>query len=55
MPFLTLEFAILFLKALNIDYPLIWISLNVVERSLDHLMTSVPLIGAKEEMLHLMP
>ena len=31
MAFLTLEFAILFLKALNIDFPLIVISLNVVE------------------------
>ena len=31
MSFLTLEFAILFLKALNIDFPLILISLNVVE------------------------
>ena len=29
MSFLTLEFAILFLKALNIDFPLILISLNV--------------------------
>ena len=34
MSFLTLEFAILFLKVLNIDLPLILISLNVVERSL---------------------
>ena len=33
MSFLTLEFAILFLKVLNIDFPLILISLNVVERS----------------------
>ena len=32
--FLTLEFAISFLKVLNIDFPLILISLNVVERSL---------------------
>ena len=31
---LTLEFAISFLKVLNIDFPLILISLNVVERSL---------------------
>ena len=31
MSFLTLEFAILFLKVLNIDSPLILISLNVVE------------------------
>ena len=34
MSFLTLEFAILFLKVLSIDFPLILISLNVVERSL---------------------
>ena len=36
MSFLTLEFAISFLKVLNIDidFPLILISLNVVERSL---------------------
>ena len=34
MSFLTLEFTILFLKVLNIDFPLILISLNVVERSL---------------------
>ena len=31
MSFMTLEFAILFLKVLNIDFPLILISLNVVE------------------------
>ena len=30
--FLTLEFAILFLKVLNIDLPLISMSLNVLER-----------------------
>ena len=34
MSFLTLEFAILFLNALKINFPLILISLNVVERSL---------------------
>ena len=34
MSFLTLEFAILFLKVLNIDFLLILISLNVLERSL---------------------
>ena len=34
MSFLTLEFAISFLKVLNIDFSLILISLNVVERSL---------------------
>ena len=31
MSFLMLEFAILFLKVLHIDFPLIFISLNVVE------------------------
>ena len=31
MSFLTLEFAISFLKVLNIDFPLILISLNVIE------------------------
>ena len=34
MSFLTLEFAILFLKVLNIDFLLILISLNVAERLL---------------------
>ena len=34
MSFLTLEFAISFLEVLNIDFPLILIALNVVERSL---------------------
>ena len=34
MAFLTLEFAILFLKVLNIDFLLILISLNVAEISL---------------------
>ena len=33
MSFLSLEFAILFLKILNIDFPLLLIPLNVVERS----------------------
>ena len=36
MLFLTQEFEILFLKVLNIDFSLILISLNVVERSLLH-------------------
>ena len=45
MSFLTLEFAILFLKVLNIDFPLILISLNVVERSLLLYMTLV-IVGA---------
>ena len=34
MSFLMLEFAISFLKVLNIDFSLILSSLNVVERSL---------------------
>ena len=34
MSFLALEFAILFLKVLNIDFALLLISLNVVERLL---------------------
>ena len=34
MSFMTLEFAILFLKVIFIDFTLILISLNVVERSL---------------------
>ena len=34
MSFLTLDVAILFLKVLNIDFSLILISLNVVEKSL---------------------
>ena len=37
MSFLTLELVILFVKALNVDFPLILISLNVAERSLLHL------------------
>ena len=48
MSFLTLAFAILFLKVLNIDFPLIFISLNVVERSLLHLMTSV-IVGVNKK------
>ena len=54
MPFLTLEFAILFLKVLNIDFPLISVSLNVVERSLLLQMTLV-IVGANGKMLNLMP
>ena len=54
MSFLTLEFAILFLKVLNIDFLLILISLNVVERSLLLLMTLV-IVGANGKMLNLMP
>ena len=46
MSFLTLEFTILFLNALNIDFPLILISLNV--------MTLV-IVGVNEKMLDLMP
>ena len=34
MSFLMLEFEISFLKVLNIDFPLILFSLNVVERSM---------------------
>ena len=54
MSFLTLEFAILFLKVLNIDFPLELISLNVVERLLPLSMTSV-IVGVNEKMLNLMP
>ena len=54
MSFLTLKFAILFLKALNIDFPLILISLNVVERSLLLKMASV-IVGVNEKILNLMP
>ena len=54
MSFLTLEFRISFLKVLNIDFPLILISLNVVERSLLLKMTLV-IVGAHGKMLHLMP
>ena len=53
MSFLTLVFAILFLKVLNIDFPLILISLNDVERSLLLQMTSV-IVGVNEKMLNLM-
>ena len=54
MSFLTLEFAILFLKALNIYFPLILISLNIVEGSLLLLMTSV-IVSVNEKLLNLMP
>ena len=54
MSFLTLEFAISFLKVLNIDFPLILISLNVVERLLLLQMTLV-IVGASGKMLSLMP
>ena len=54
MSFLTPEFAILFLKVLNIDFPLMLISLNVVERSLLLKMTSV-IVGANGKMLSMMP
>ena len=54
MSFLALEFAISFLKVLNIDFPLILISLNVVERSLLLQMTLV-IVGANGKMLNLMP
>ena len=54
MSFLTLEFGILFLKVKNIDFPLIVISLNVVERSLLLYFTSV-IAGVNKKMLNLMP
>ena len=53
MSFLTLEFAILYLKVLNIDFPLLF-SINVVERSLLLQMTSV-IARLNEKMLNLMP
>ena len=46
MSLLTLEFTVLFLKVLNIDFPLILISLNVVERSL-----TLVIVGAKPDAL----
>ena len=49
MSFLTLEFAILFVKVLNIDIPLIWISLNVVERS-QLLEMTIVIVGANRKM-----
>ena len=48
MSLLMLEIAILFLKVLDIDFPLILISLNVLERSLLFQMTSV-IVGVKEK------
>ena len=53
MSFLTLDLAILFLKAQNIDFSLILISTNVVERSLLLQVTSV-IFGVNEKMLNLM-
>ena len=53
MSFLTLEFAILFLKVLNIDYPLILISINVAERSLLFIMGSI-IVDVNEKILNLM-
>ena len=53
MSLLTLNFAILFLKAQNIDFSLILISINVVERSLLLQLTSV-IVGVNEKMLNLM-
>ena len=53
MSFRVLELAIFFLKALNIDFPLILISLNAVRRSSLHYMTSV-IVGVNEKMLNLM-
>ena len=54
MSFLTLEFAILFLKVLNINFPLILISLNVIETSLLLEMTLI-IAGANRKLLNLMP
>ena len=54
MSFLTLEFAVLFLKVLNIDFPLILTSFNVVERSL-LLWVTLVIVGANRKMLSLMP
>ena len=54
MSFLKVEFAKLFLKVLNIDFPLILISLNILERSLLLQMTSV-IVVVNEKMLNLMP
>ena len=53
MSFLMLGFAILFLKALNIDLPLILVSLNVVKKSLLLYMASV-IVGVNKKMLNLM-
>ena len=54
MSFLTLEIAILFLKVQNINFPLILISPNVVERSLLLHMT-LEIVSANGKMLDLMP
>ena len=51
---LTLEFSILYLKDLNIYFPLMFISLHVYERLLLLSMTSV-IVGVNEQMLKLMP
>ena len=53
MLFMTLEFVRLFLKSLNIDFPLILTSVNVVERSLLLQMTAV-IVHVNEKMLNLM-
>ena len=54
MSFLTREFVILFLKVINIDFTLILISLNAVERSMLLLMTSV-IVVVNEKILNPMP
>ena len=54
MSFLALELTILFLKVLNLDFPVILISLNAVEISLLLQMTLV-IGGANGKMLNLMP
>ena len=54
MSFLFLEFVILFLKVLNMDFPLILIFLYVIDRSLLIKLSSV-IVGVNEKMLNLMP
>ena len=54
MSFLALEFAVSFLKVLNIDFPLILISLGVVERSL-LLWVTLVIVGAGGRVLGLVP
>ena len=44
MSFLTLEFVIIFLKVLNLDFPLILISLDIVKILLLLLMALIELI-----------
>ena len=51
MSFLTLEFAILFLKALKIDFPLILISLNVIHVERSCFLNDFSNRWCKQEML----